>query len=274
MKTKLKIILLSSLIIIFTNAYARLDITQINSLKSKSLQRIIDKIDEETIVLITIDDNLVIPQSAMFHNNLHSNFITNLVKQAEKNPDNLTIIANWYAQRKIKLVEDEWLELINHLKEKGAKVYGLCVMPIPLNNIEEHRLSELKLLGINFSEKVNDKNIVDIKDVRGWKSLFYNGIIFTGRLNKIQPFIDLMKVTNIDPKKIVIFDHSKRDLKYMGKSMMVFNIWFYGINYQAANQVRVRPSLDIVRFQQEQLIYQGKWYEDDVAKTMLLEKNK
>ncbi|NRB10858.1 MAG: DUF2608 domain-containing protein [Rickettsiaceae bacterium] len=274
MKNKLKTILFFSIALIFSDIYAKPDITQIHSLQSKYLKKITDVIDKDTIVLITIDDNFVLPKAAMFNHKLHNNFITNLVRKAEKNPHYLTIVTNWYAQRKIKLVEDGWPEFIESLKEKGATVYGICVMPIALKNIEQHRLSELKQLGINFSEKINDKKVVDIKDVRGWKSMFYHGIIFTGRLNKIQPFIDLIKVTNIDPKKIVIFDNNRRDLTYMGKSMMVFNMWFYGVDYQAISKIKVKPDLNIVKFQQKQLIYQGKWYEDDVAKTMLLEKNK
>ena len=61
------------------------------------------------------------------------------------------------------LVEGGWKDFIENLKKRKIPVYGLCTMPIQIQNIEPKRLLELKELGISFTEKINDKDIIEIE---------------------------------------------------------------------------------------------------------------
>ena len=86
--------------------------------------------DKDTIIFIDLDDTLMTPQSSMFlHNsNPHRLFIDNMLSLGQRLPHYNSVIAKWYQQRKVKLVDDAWPEYIQKLQNKGAVIYGLCKM--------------------------------------------------------------------------------------------------------------------------------------------------
>ena len=200
--------LLSIILIIIFNVSAKAEVITTYSINSTTIQKIDKLIDEDTVVFVELDDVLVRPQSKMFDygDNPHRLFIDSLVALAMENSRYLNQIATWYQMRKIRLVEDGWQDFINNLKKRKIPVYGLCFMPIQLQNIEQKRFLELKDLGIRFTDKIDGKNVIEIAKKEKWASQFYYGIIFTGPFTKAQTLVDLMKITNISPKKIVVFD--------------------------------------------------------------------
>lgn len=208
-------VLLSILLFLFFNNSAQGGVTSTYSLNSTTIQKIDKLIDKDTIVFVELDDVLVMPQSKMFYygDNPYRLFINTLIASAMENSIYLNRIATWYQMRKIRLVEDGWKDFINNLKKRNIPVYGLCNMPIQLQNIEQKRFLELKELGVEFTDKINNTNIMEIAKKEDWSSQFYYGIIFTGPFNKAETLIDFMKITNISPKKIVVFNKNKNDLE-------------------------------------------------------------
>ena len=63
---------------------------------------------------------------------------------------------------------------------------------IQIQNIEPKRFLELKELGITFTEKVNDKDIIEIDKKEDQVSLFYRGIIFTGPSAKANALLNFV----------------------------------------------------------------------------------
>ncbi len=125
---------------------------------------------------------------------------------------------------------------------------------IPIENIEQYRLSELTKLGIKFTDKVNDKNILELNKQIGWKSVFYHGIIFTGPFSKSQTLLDFIEKTNISPKKIIVFDKIKSELQQIDSQLRRFRIDVYNILYLGARELKGEPDPNIVKLQQKTLL--------------------
>lgn len=248
-------------------------LTATYSINSTTIQKIENFIDENTLVLISLDGTLVMPKSLMFsYNSLYKNFMQEMLVRSRKLPVYKTVIANWYLQRQLILVEENWPIFIERLKAKGAKVYGISALPFEINGIEQTILNQLKLLGITFTEKVNQDNMLKIAEQGQWISLFYEGILFSGPFSKSKCLLDFIKISNISPKKIVVFDNTKSTLKAFDDSLKLFSMHFYNIEYLAAKALKGVPDPEIVKFQQKTLLETGVWLEDEKAKTLLKKK--
>ncbi|RTK92358.1 MAG: DUF2608 domain-containing protein [Rickettsiales bacterium] len=242
------------------------------SLDSSSMKEMINWVDKDTTIIIAVDDVITIPKSKMFALGANPNkqFINNLVSLSKQQPAYKTVIASWFQQRQIKLVDENWISFIENAKAKGATIYGLCSMPIQLTNIEEKRYLELKHLGINFSSEVNKQSQLIISSKQKWASSFYKGIIFIGPYSKSQAILDFIRVTNHIPPKLLVIDSVDNDLSKIDNSLKIFNMYFYNVHYQGAKNALDKPNPDIVKLQQQQLILNLKWLEDDAAEKLLL----
>jgi hypothetical protein len=272
----MKIKLLCGLLLILVNVNARAQIITTYSINSSTIQKLNEVIDKDTIIFIELDEVLFMPKSKMFHynDNPYRLFISDLISLGGEHSRYLIPVAKWYQMRKLVLVEDGWQSFINDLKAKNIPVYGFCTMPIQMNDIEQYRFAEAENLGIKFTDKVNDKNVLQLNKQGNWPSVFYHGIIFTGSFNKSQTLADFIKLTNLSPKKIVIFDKNKNELQRLERSpLIVSRIEFYNILYLGARQLLEQPDQAVVTLQQRTLLENGKWLEDEEAEELLKQKS-
>ena len=269
MSNKLKIFV--CLFVIFTNVISKAELITTYSINSPTVKEIEEWIDKDTIIFIELDETLVMPQSKMFSfdSNPYRIFLSNLVTLGEKSPVYTKAVANWFGQRKVRLVEDGWVDFISRARFRGAKIYGICSMPLYLINIEEKRLKELKDLGIIFDSKINNTEELVIKHEFPWFAKFYKGIIFNGPYSKQETILELFKVTNSIPKKLVTFANIKHEVKFIDKGLRKFNMYFKSVLYLGSREVTGRPDDEVVKFQQRELIEKGKWYEDEEAVNLL-----
>lgn len=269
MSNKLK--LFACLFIIFANTISKAELITTYSVNSSTIQKIEEWIDKNTIIFIELDDTLIMPQSNMFSfdSNPYRMFLSNLVSLGETSPTYTKAAANWFGQRKVKLVEEGWVDFISRARIKGAKIYGICSMPLYLANIEEKRLKELTDLGINFDNKINNSEELVIKHEFLWFSRFHKGIIFNGPYSKHETILELFKIANLSPEKLITFANIKHEVKAVDKALRRFNMYFKSILYLGSREVTGRPNAEIVKLQQSELIEKGKWYEDDEAGKLL-----
>ena len=59
----------------------------------------------------------------------------------------------------------------------------------------------------------------------------------------------------------------------MQRALRKFDIDFYGINYLAVAEMRTKVNVDQIKLQQDTLIHEGKWLEDDEALKLLQSKS-
>lgn len=242
------------------------------TINSTTIQKIDTLFDKDTIVFIELDEVLVMPKSKMFYYNDNPNrlFIQNLINLSNQDDRYLNTLIKWYQTRQLRLVEDGWLDFINDLEKRDVAVYGLCSMPIHLPNVEQTRFLELQKLGVKFTDKIQDKDVLELARQNAWSSVFYHGIVYTGPFSKSQTLLDLIKITNISPKKIVVFGKIRSELEMLEYSpLKTFRIDIYSILYMGARQFIDKPNPQVVQLQQRTLLEKGKWLEDDEAEEML-----
>jgi hypothetical protein len=262
--------LLALMVIMLSSSVAKAEFTATYSVNSSTIQKIEEWVDKHTIVFIEIDDTLIMPKSLMFSfdSNPYRLFIDNLISLGTRMPAYNSSVASWYQQRQVKLVESGWVDFINRLKEKGVTVYGICSMPLHLLNIEEKRYIEVKDLGITFSNSINKQEDFVIEKKEAWFSRFYKGIVFTGPYSKSHTLIEFLRITNV-PSKMLVISSINQEVKAIDSELRVFNMDYYSVHYLGAREVRGKPDEQLVKLQQQELIQNGKWLEDDAAKLLL-----
>lgn len=265
---------LLALFFIITIAFANIaeaKFTITDSVNSSVMAEIKNWADKDTMVFIDLDDTLIMPKSSMFlyNTNPYRNFIASMIARGKEDNKYNIAIAKWYEKRQIKLVENDWIEYIQALQAKGAKVYGLCSMPIHLLNIEEKRYLETKNLNIIFTNNINNKEILTVDKKRNWEAIFYKGIIFTADDLRSNTLMNFLKVTTNVPKKMVFISTVKYELQKVDKMLRSFNMEFYNVLYLGIKKILGKPDPALVQFQQNELINNGRWLEDDAAKAEL-----
>ena len=258
------------LLLILSSSVANAEFTATYSVNSPTIQKIEEWVDKHTIVFIEIDDTLMMPKSLMFSfdSNPYRLFIDNLISLGARMPAYKASVAVWYQQRQVKLVENGWVDFINRLKEKGVTVYGICSMSLQLLNIEEKRYMEVKDFGITFSNAINKQEDFVIEKKEAWFSRFYKGIIFTGPYSKSHTLIEFLRITSV-PSKMLIISSINQEVKAIDSELRIFNMDYYSVYYLGSREVRGKPDEQLVKLQQQELIQNGKWLEDDAAKLLL-----
>ncbi|WP_425360824.1 DUF2608 domain-containing protein [Candidatus Tisiphia endosymbiont of Ceraclea dissimilis] len=247
------------------------------SIDSVTVKNLFEKINGSSLVLINIDDTIVTPKSNMFrYANPYGGFIEELValKKYRSNIDE--VIAKLLLQRQVMLVEANWSKFIDKLKSSGALVFGFTkINPAcrRIENYEEWQYEQLSRLGIKFTNKVNNKEILKFDETDKKSPIFYKGIIFTDALNKAQALYEFMRITNILPDNIIIFENKRSELKHIDNFLKTVDLDYYGIEYLAVTKLKGTAQDNIVKLQQEVLLKTGKWLEDDEAK-QFIENNK
>lgn len=247
---------------------AKSNFLTLSSLSDKAAQTVLDSMDSDTIVFISIDDVLVTPLSAMFHyTSPYKWFINDLASISKQKPYYKKIIASWYQQRKLRLVDARWLEYILQMQRKGVKIYGLCTNVIDLTNLEEFRYFELSGLGVDFQKlgrgDKKDINLYQIKSVGDRRSVFYKSILFTGPFDKGQMIIDLFTKTKQKPSKLFVFMLDNNDIKQIEKHTRRYRMQFYGIEYLGIKNIESNIDINVIKLQQSNLIKSLKWIEDE-----------
>jgi len=266
---KLKLLILCFIILCNQSAFAQ--IIKTFSSNSETMRAISKWVDGNTLILIELDNSLVVPKSAMFNmkaNNPYRSFIQNMLTLSKDQPRYQEIISTWYQQREVMLVEDGWKDFINAAKTKGATVYGICTMPISVKNIERKRYEELKALDIKLSPELNGQDMMEISPNKDWPTNFYQGILFTGYLSKANALMQLIKTTHKFPGKLLVIASSEKELGLVEKALWPLKTLDSKIvNYIGMmNMPLVTLDKDLILFQQQLLIKQGRWLEDKEAK--------
>ncbi len=243
------------------------------SIDSVTVKNLFEKINGSSLVLINIDDTIITPKSNMFrYANPYAGFTEELaaLKKYRSNIDE--VIAKLLLQRQVMLVEANWSKFIDKLKSSGALVFGFTkINPAcrRIENYEEWQYKQLSRLGIKFTDKVNNKEILKFDENDKRSPIFYKGIIFTDFLNKTQALYEFMRITNILPDNIIIFENKKSELNDIDNFLKIVDLDYYGIEYLAVTELKGTPQDNIVKLQQEVLLKTGKWLEDDDAKQLI-----
>ncbi len=240
-------------------------------ISSPNMKKLEEWFDEDTIVLITLDDVLMRPDYMMFsYNSPYRNFFADLETKAANNRSYAQRLVSWYSQRKMVLMENDWIDFIETAKAKGAKVYGFCRMPIDIKNIEKYRYVELINLGVQFTPTAGSQNVIALGKKGNWVSAFYQGVIYTGPFNTKATIENFMKLSMIAPKKILYFATHHSDLRNQEAALQNFDIDLHNVEYLAIEKYTPEINLDLIRFQQQYFFRSLKMLDDNDALQMMI----
>ncbi len=243
------------------------------SINSSTVNNLLEKISENSLVLINIDDTLITPKSVMFRDNSpYRAFIQELSALKKYQPNIDELIASLILQRQVMLVEPAWPGFIEKLKSKGAVVFGLAqVSPITakIKNFEEWQYQQLASLGVKFTDKVKEEEIFKFDEKNKLSPIFYKGIIFTTYVSKEEMLRQFLAITHIVPKNIMVFEYRKSDINNINKFFRTIDLDCYGVQYLGFEALTGLPQDNIVKLQKDTLLKKSKWLEDDAAIKLL-----
>ncbi|CEO17330.1 hypothetical protein RMONA_04725 [Rickettsia monacensis] len=225
----------------------------------------------DAYILLDVDDTIITPKSKTFKKPPYNQMIDR-IKENKSNYDNYEeIISNWRLQRKVILIDEEWVEVINKLKTKFP-VYGLTQMNTGefgnIPSMQDWRYKELKSLGIEFSdnEELAIYNSGQKDDV-----ICYKGIFITGNHSKsgtLSKFSDKLKASFI-----VFVDDRTKHVEDVRDYCKKNNIGFLGILFDGLKHLTGEPDPKLAEFQESYLIENAKWLEDEEAYGLMVRNN-
>ncbi|MDP3532128.1 MAG: DUF2608 domain-containing protein [Alphaproteobacteria bacterium] len=246
-----------------------LEISDINK-----VQEIFKNATADSIVLCDIDDTIITPKSKMFrYNSEFKNLIDVIKKNRENIPNFNTIIGNWRLNRKAMLVSPLWPSIIADLKTKNIPTYALTQLDTgkvgPIESMEEWRYQELKNLGIEFTNKFNEKeNYIVISSDQGTShAVFHKGFFLTGLHLKDQLVKEIISVQK--PDHIYFIDDRKDHVIAVEEVAKESSIPYTGIVYKGVELLDEKPHELVVNEQKKQLLENAQWLEDEEVEQKL-----
>lgn len=240
-------------------------------------QDILDKADEQTLVLYDVDEVLIVP-----HDKIHlpKFFMVNpgkALKLAFEQKVGYQLEDIWSIvlhQAVRTLTEPEIVNTIKNLQLRQVKALGLTKMRsgrlgrIP--SLAEYRFNQLKNLGIDFHPSY--KHTIEFRQFPGPYEgfpLMYKGIILTNELPKgliLGAFIDYLDIT---PTRVIFFDDNFENVISVSDEMRKRGIEFYGFHYRRAEVIVEELDCAVAQFQLDYLCDHEIWLSEEQARTIM-----
>ena len=232
------------------------------------LQSELDQLQPGDWFIVDVDDTLITPQAMMFRPS--SPFCTIIDDLKKDAPSNLAeIVSTWRLNRKIMLVEQEWITIFEMLKSKGVTVIALTSMHTgtfgKISSMEHWRANELKSFGLTFSAYAPDT--VEILIDAEQPATLYQGILFTGPHAKSDVLKRFLAKYGL-PSKILFFDDRLPQIELLEELCKDINIPYKGYHYQAVAKLPYSSATDYGAIQTKALVNGCEWLEDEDAKEM------
>lgn len=226
---------------------------------ASELSPYMEDLPKNTLILFDIDDTLITPVSQTF-SSPYKKMIDEIKANKNKYTNYEEIISTWRLNRKIKLTDSNWPDVINRLKTRFL-VLALTKMdtgPVgKISSTEEWRSQELESLGLLFSSKTP-------KLIQNQGSSFYKGVIFTGSCKKSEALQYHVKVSDFE--HVVMIDDREEHLTDIKKLCETHNIPYTGICFSVP-QINIQS--DIPKLQYQYLTEKHTWLEDANAASLL-----
>ncbi len=257
---------LLTLIIIFMSTSTQAYAYEIAFSSKEVKEKILSFGKENIIILLDIDDTIITPKSLTFRTSPYNKIIDNIKANRNKYPNYEKIISNWRIQRKVILIDSDWPEILNELKNT-YKVFGLTKIDTGkfgnIESMEQWRYEELKSLGINFSTH-EDQSLGKAN-----QPSFFKGIMMTGSSSKSETLEKYMSI--ISPIDGIVFvDDREQNLLEIKDFCKEKKIKFLAIHYKGLEKLKAQQNEEVYFLQKNTLINEGKWLSDEEASKQIM----
>lgn len=238
---------------------------------AKIYDLIIKNAPDDVSIFIDVDDTIITPKSKTFKKPPYNKMIDR-IKENKSNYDNYEeIVSNWRLQRKVILIDEEWVEVINKLKAEFP-VYALTQMNTGefcnILSMQDWRYKELKSLGIEFSD---NEELAACNSGQKDDAICYKGIFITGNHSKSGTLSKFSEELNAS--FIVFIDDREKHVEDVRDYCKKNNIGFLGILFDGLKHLMGEPDPKLAAFQELYLIENAKWLEDEEAYELMVGNN-
>jgi hypothetical protein len=238
------------------------------------VERYVKEAKAGTVIFTDIDDTVFAPQANMFRaSSPDRQFINKLYHAGHKD-----LTAIYLSNHKLQLVDARWPVLIRETLARGISVYALSQMAsdnIAHLRVDNWRYNQLADLGIIYKQEYDGANDIklDIADERNRfphissGPRFYRGIFMSGNIGKD---LVLQKYLETNSVKMVIFIDDRLDnVEDLSAICKELQIPYLGINFLGFEKLSSQHDPQIIAIQQNALIQDKIWLEDDEARKLL-----
>lgn len=204
---------------------------------------LINHVDEDTLVLLDIDDTMLIPSQTLGTDVWFIHRMGIYQKEHEFMVALDKAIAEWEAVRhvtKVNVVEEGTAEIIKEIQGRNIKVMGFTTQGVALAT---RTVKQLKSLNIYLANNAPSSD--DLYMMNGHGILFRKGILFTAGSSKGAAIVKYLETINYKPKKIVFINDKSTHLKDLETGCKKLGIEFTGLrySYSDARVASFRPEI-------------------------------
>lgn len=222
--------------------------TEAKILETNHVEDILPLIDEDTWLLIDLDNCMFEGAQALGHANW---FYDLLQQRMQSGMSRDEAIADAYplwieVQKncKVKPLEDCFVPTLLTLKNKGVTIMGLTHRQ---PSVADSTIKQVNSLGFDFSSTAPSKDsfVISAKT----PTLYIQGILFVGDYNKkIDIFESFLSIIKQNPKKIVFIDDKRKNVDEL-ESLNKYGIDYIGVHYTAIDHAQPVYIREIADFQ-------------------------
>ena len=226
-------------------------------IETKHFHEIYNYIDQDTLVILDIDDTLVVPNQMVGCDEWFIGRIKEYKasgKTAEQALD--TTLFEWEGLRSLtqmQLVEENIDHIILDLQSQNIPVMCLttqrfALAPRTVYQLNHHHIEISKTAPCS-------KDF--FYDMNGLGILYYKGILFTNGTHKGKTFFEFCKQANFTPKKVVFVNDKASHLKEIEQSCIELGIPFIGLRYGYSDYRKAAFDYEIAKIQSQLLNLDG-----------------
>jgi uncharacterized protein (DUF952 family)/FMN phosphatase YigB (HAD superfamily) len=235
-------------------------------IESLTIANVLPLIDDDTWLLVDLDNTLFQASQALGHVNWLLDEVTKRIEQGMSREDAFhSMYPLWKKTQMITSVipvEAGFIEAIKELQAKEIVVMGVTHRE---SFLISETLRQLHSLNIDFliSAPSKDSYVIEAKQ----KAHYFKGILFVDTFNeKGEIFNILMQKMKYKPKKIIFLDDKKKNVEEFAQSVTKQGIHCIGVHYTAIDQ---GPQIYSPEIAQLQLSLLDKILSNTQAQTLL-----
>lgn len=218
-------------------------------------------VTQDSLIIIDLDGTLIHEQAALKHPNLRQLvFQLSQKRSGLKKFNTLKTLWSFYKKRTVRLVEPEWLQILNFAQKRGATIIAFTrnsLSSIPLSFAVRHRNKEIQSLGLASFFEPSFKNLfspsLPPSSFKERTSIFYEGILMTIHRFKgdtFKSFIESIKQHNrmgpLWPTNIILFEDKEEQIFSMRRVAKELNIPFLSFLY-LKDQAEIPPPYTVLQ---------------------------
>jgi uncharacterized protein (DUF952 family)/FMN phosphatase YigB (HAD superfamily) len=205
-------------------------------IESSTIADVLPLIDEDTWVLVDLDNTVFQAKQALGHVNWLQTEVQKQIDAGKSREEAFHFLYPLWKKTQIMTevipVESDFIEAIKLLQNRNIVVMGLTHRQL---FIVPETLRQLDSIGVCFQQTAPSQNTFSV--FAKYPALYTHGVLFVDDFNtKGDVFRDFLQYLGQKPKKVVFIDDKKKNVEELAKAALIEEIDYVGVHYTAVEQ--------------------------------------